>query len=59
MLAKRIIPCLDVRDGQVVKGFSFATTRSSAILSLSLNATLKKALMSWYFTTSLHQAMVV
>jgi imidazole glycerol phosphate synthase subunit HisF len=23
MLAKRIIPCLDVRDGQVVKGVQF------------------------------------
>ncbi|MBQ5766689.1 MAG: imidazole glycerol phosphate synthase subunit HisF, partial [Burkholderiaceae bacterium] len=23
MLAKRIIPCLDVRDGQVVKGVRF------------------------------------
>ena len=23
MLAKRIIPCLDVRDGKVVKGINF------------------------------------
>ena len=23
MLAKRVIPCLDVRDGQVVKGVKF------------------------------------
>lgn len=24
MIAKRIIPCLDVRDGRVVKGVNFA-----------------------------------
>ena len=27
MLAKRIIPCLDVRDGRVVKGKQFAGIR--------------------------------
>ncbi|HEX7374462.1 MAG TPA: HisA/HisF-related TIM barrel protein, partial [Steroidobacteraceae bacterium] len=27
MLAKRIIPCLDVRDGQVVKGVRFRDHR--------------------------------
>lgn len=59
MLAKRIIPCLDVRDGQVVKGVQFRNHEIIGDIVLSLNATLKKALMSWYFTTSLHQAMVV
>ena len=29
MLAKRIIACLDVRDGQVVKGINFASLRSA------------------------------
>ena len=24
MIAKRIVPCLDVRDGRVVKGVNFA-----------------------------------
>ena len=28
MLAKRIIPCLDIRDGQTVKGINFADLRS-------------------------------
>ena len=29
MLAKRIIACLDVRDGQVVKGINFEGLRSA------------------------------
>ena len=30
MLAKRIIPCLDVKDGQVVKGTNFEGLRDMA-----------------------------
>lgn len=29
MLAKRIIPCLDVRDGRVVKGVNFVDIRDA------------------------------
>ena len=29
MLAKRIIPCLDVRDGRVVKGINFINIRDA------------------------------
>ena len=29
MLAKRIIPCLDVRDGKVVKGVNFEGIKRS------------------------------
>ncbi len=29
MLAKRIIPCLDVKDGRVVKGISFVNLRDA------------------------------
>ena len=29
MLAKRIIPCLDVRDGRVVKGVNFVGLRDA------------------------------
>ncbi len=29
MLAKRIIPCLDVKDGRVVKGVSFVNLRDA------------------------------
>ena len=28
MLAKRIIPCLDIKDGQTVKGINFVGLRS-------------------------------
>ena len=30
MITKRIIPCLDVRDGKVVKGVNFAGLREVA-----------------------------
>ncbi len=30
MLARRIIPCLDVRDGRVVKGVQFHPEKSGA-----------------------------
>ncbi|MBQ5341904.1 MAG: imidazole glycerol phosphate synthase subunit HisF, partial [Oscillospiraceae bacterium] len=30
MITKRIIPCLDVRDGRVVKGVNFLNTRDVA-----------------------------
>ncbi|MCM8814152.1 MAG: HisA/HisF-related TIM barrel protein, partial [Candidatus Omnitrophica bacterium] len=29
MLAKRIIPCLDVKDGRVVKGINFLRLRDA------------------------------
>ncbi|MBR5774833.1 MAG: imidazole glycerol phosphate synthase subunit HisF, partial [Bacteroidaceae bacterium] len=29
MLAKRIIPCLDVKDGQTVKGTNFVSLRQA------------------------------
>ena len=29
MLAKRVIPCLDVRDGRVVKGINFVNIRDA------------------------------
>ena len=29
MLAKRIIPCLDIKDGRVVKGISFLNLRDA------------------------------
>ena len=29
MLAKRIIPCLDIKDGRVVKGINFLSLRDA------------------------------
>jgi len=51
ILAKRIIPCLDVRDGQVVKGVASATTGSSAASWNSRPAIAMKARMNWCSTT--------
>ncbi|SUX73006.1 imidazole glycerol phosphate synthase subunit HisF [Citrobacter freundii] len=59
MLAKRIIPCLDVRDGQVVKRRpSFAITRLLVTLSRWQNAMPMKAQMNWCSTISPLPAMV-
>ena len=57
MLAKRIIPCLDVKDGQVVKGVQF---RNHEIIGdiVPLAQRHRKALTNWCFTISPRQAMV-
>lgn len=59
MLAKRIIPCLDVRDGQVVKAFSSVTTKLLVISFLWRSVTRKKAPMNWCFMILLLPVMVV
>jgi len=35
MLTKRIIPCLDVKDGRVVKGVNFVGLRDACLLYTS------------------------
>ena len=35
MLTKRIIPCLDVQNGRVVKGVNFTNMKDAGILSRS------------------------
>ena len=47
MLSKRIIACLDVRDGQVVKGINFEGLRAAAIRRSSRAATTRKGSTSW------------
>ena len=47
MLAKRIIPCLDVRDGQVVKGVQFRNHEIIGDIVPLRNVTRRKARMSW------------
>ncbi len=59
MLAKRIIPCLDVRDGQVVKGVQFRNHEIIGDIVPWLSAMLKKAQTNWYFTISPPPAMAV
>ena len=48
MLAKRIIPCLDVKDGVVVKGVKFRGHEVMGDMP-------KKAPTNWSFTTSPHR----
>ncbi len=43
MLAKRLIACLDVRDGRVVKGVNFLGLETPAIRRSSPSATTAKA----------------
>ena len=33
MLAKRIIPCLDIKNGQTVKGTNFVNLREAGLIS--------------------------
>lgn len=57
MLAKRIIPCLDVRDGQVVKGVQFRNHEIIGDIVRWQNATLKKVQTNWCSTISPLPAM--
>ena len=52
ILAKRIIPCLDVRDGQVVKGVRFRDHRVVGDILDLARATATRAPTSWCSTTS-------
>ena len=45
MVALRLIPCLDVADGRVVKGVNFVGLRDAEIPLNSLAATARRALM--------------
>lgn len=50
MLAKRIIPCLDVRDGQVVKGVQFRNHEIIGDIVPLASVMPKRGRMSWCFT---------
>ncbi len=52
MLTKRIIPCLDVRNGRVTKGVKFRTTSPWAIRWKWRPLTAPTDAMNWCFTTS-------
>ncbi len=47
MLAKRIIPCLDVRGGRVVKGINFVNIRDAGDPVEIAKAYNEPAPMSW------------
>jgi len=48
-LAKRIIPCLDVNNGRVVKGVQFVDIRDAGDPVEVANATTNRALMRLLF----------
>ena len=52
MLAKRIIPCLDVAGGRVVKGVHFVDLKMREILSSWEGVIIEKAPMNWFSWTS-------
>lgn len=48
MIAKRIVPCLDVRDGRVVKGVNFAGLQDVNDPVTLARFTMNKEQMSWF-----------
>ena len=52
MITKRIIPCLDVKDGRVVKGVNFAGLQDMADPVEMAAITTRPGLMSWCFMIS-------
>jgi phosphoribosylformimino-5-aminoimidazole carboxamide ribonucleotide (ProFAR) isomerase len=52
MLAKRIIPCLDVKDGRVVKGVSFINLRDAGNPWRLQGCIMPQGRMKLYFLTS-------
>ncbi len=52
MLKKRIIPCLDVKDGRVVKGINFVNLTDVGDQLMRPRLTMKPAAMSWSSWTS-------
>ena len=59
MLAKRIIPCLDVRDGQVVKGVQFRNHEIIGDIVPLAKRYAKKVQTNWCSTISPLPAMAV
>lgn len=53
MLAKRIIPCLDIKDGQTVKGTNFVNLRQAGDPVELGHTYSEQELTSWSFLTSL------
>ena len=49
MLTKRIIPCLDIKDGRTVKGVNFVNLRDAGDPESLQSAIQWKELTNWYF----------
>jgi len=59
MLARRIIPCLDVRDGKVVKGVQFRNHEIIGDIVHLLSSMQKQVPMNWCSMISPPQVMHV
>lgn len=51
MLKKRIIPCLDVKDGRVVKGLILSISLMLVILLTRRVLTMRQVVMNWFSWT--------
>lgn len=49
MFTKRIIPCLDVNQGRVVKGINFVDLRDAETRLKSVRRMADAALTNWFF----------
>ena len=58
MFTKRIIPCLDVKNGRVVKGVNFVDLKDAGDPVEIAKAYDKAGQMNWYFWISLHLPMI-
>ncbi len=54
MFTKRIIPCLDVNNGRVVKGVNFVILRMPVIRWRLPKLMMQQEQMNWFFLISLH-----
>ena len=52
MLAKRIISCLDIKDGQTVKGTNFVNLRQAGDPVELARAYSEQGPTNWFFSTS-------
>ena len=52
MLAKRIIPCLDIKDGQTVKGTNFVNLRQAGDPVERARLTANREQTNWFTSTS-------
>ena len=52
MVAKRIIPCLDVKDGRTVKGINFVGLRDVGDAVELGEMYARQGLTNWYISTS-------
>ena len=59
MITKRIIPCLDVKDGRVVKGVNFQGLNAFLLPLNWGNITATTAPMNWCFTILQRRQKVV